>query len=164
MRELPHERDALVRQAANRSPATARQRPPRRVPQPAARGLDAQPSEVATDPRLEATATDMQAPRPQTSSNGRNSTMRCAMSRVPKAVRTATDAGVSICILLLCLCYGDFVRREPYRQVTQAHDSSCVVRVLTGRSVRRTLRRRVLQLFVLASAESCFCDQPCLDE
>lgn len=70
--------------------------------------------------------------------------MRWAMSRVPKAVRIATDAGVSI---FVCA----------HRAVPmQLHARTTRLRVLTGRSVRRTLRRRVLQLFVLASVRADF--------
>ena len=114
VRELPHERDALVRQAANRSPATARERSTRRVPQPAARGLDAQSSEVATDPRLEASPTDMQAPRPADLVERQE--FHDALCDVARA-----DGGADCdrCWGVHFFCVGT----EPYRQVTLAHDS-----------------------------------------
>ena len=44
---LSHDSDALLLQEADRAPETTRERSTRRVPQPAARGLEASPSEVA---------------------------------------------------------------------------------------------------------------------
>ena len=122
------------------------------------------PSEVATDPRLEATATDVQAPRPADLVERQK--LHDALRDVTRAEGGADCDRWGVHFVFCCCAYAIVILFAHRRTVTlrrrtappACRESTDGPQRVPGPSTSR------FAIVCFSLWESLFCDQPCLDE